>query len=112
LYERNRLDPSNNLVYLFDTTKAAAEVGCDSLEISFALLPGLTQARILPFDSYRATHTHWYMAVLGEVAAPLEWQFRYLQRHSSARFSWLGKAGNFDIFRVDLQPLPASGGGQ
>jgi hypothetical protein len=24
----------------------------------------------------------------------------------------LGKAGNFDIFRVDLQPLPASGGGQ
>jgi hypothetical protein len=112
LYERNRLDPSNNLVYLFDTTKAAAEVGCDSLEISFALLPGLTQARILPFDSYRATHTHWYMAVLGEVAAPLEWQFLYLQKHSSARFSWLGKAGNFDIFRVDLQPLPASGGGQ
>jgi hypothetical protein len=112
LYESNRLDPSNNLVYLFDATKSAAELGSNTLEIASALLPGLTQARILPFDSYMATHTHWYMAVLGEVAAPLEWQFRYLQKHSSARFSWLGKAGSFDIFRVDLQPAPASGGGQ
>lgn len=33
LYERNRFDPSNNLVYLFDAAKAAAEVGANSLEM-------------------------------------------------------------------------------
>ena len=106
--EATRSDPENNLLYLFDAAKAFEDAGTDTSEIVYAQLRGRTAARIEPFDSYTATHRRFYIAVLGDKGIQ-EWQFHYLLKSAHAGLFWLGKVGDFDLFRVDLHAGGADG---
>jgi hypothetical protein len=100
--EANRQDPVDSLVYLYDPKKALKELGTDTADILHEHLGKITDARIEPFDTYVAQHHKFYIAVLGEVKGVQEWQFSYLQKEMHANLWWLGKSGDFDLFRVEL----------
>lgn len=101
--EATRGDPDNNLLYLYDPAKALAAVGSDTADLVYEQMRGRTSARIEPFDAYLAAHDRFYLAVLGDVKGVQEWQFHYLQHQKSARLTWMGRAGGFEIYRVDLE---------
>ncbi len=46
---------------------------------------------------------------MGEVLGIQEWQFKYLLNNLRARMLWLGKAGVFDVYQVDLPTLAPAG---
>ncbi len=102
LHEANRTDPLNSLVYLFDPVKQLEELGTDVADIVYEQLRGRTPARLEQYDAFVASHRRFYIAVLGESKGLQEWQFRYLLTKAHARLWWLGKVGDFDLFRVDL----------
>jgi hypothetical protein len=108
-YEATKLDPQNNLLYLFDARKEGAAYGTDTSDIVSSVLVGRTPARIEPFDPYVATHRHFFILSMGEVLGVQEWQFKYLLNNLHARLLWLGKVGSFDLYQVDLgAPAPAA----
>jgi hypothetical protein len=107
-YESTKPDTQANLLYLFDAQKEVAYYGndtsdtiaADHYERSIRLgHPSMTSA---PFDAYVATHRHFFLLTMGEVLGIQEWQFKYLLDHLRARLLWLGKAGVFDVYQVDL----------
>jgi hypothetical protein len=101
--EATRDDPENNLIYLYDAPKALAAVGTDTADLLYEQMRGLTQARVASFEAYLASHDRFYLAVMGDVKGIQEWQFHHLERQPNARLTWMGKAGDFDIFRVEMQ---------
>jgi hypothetical protein len=107
LYEANRHDAGNNILYLYDPVKQLQLTGTDTADIIHEELRTRTRARIEPFDPYLATHPRLYMATLGEAKGLLEWQYDYLLKQRRARFTWLGKAGDFNIWQVDQEPASA-----
>lgn len=100
-HEATRFEPDNNLLYLADPAKAKQLVGTNTADLVNLQLPGRTNARIEPFDAYVKQHRQFYLAVLGP-AGVIEWQFTYLQRSPDARLQWLGKAGEFDLYQVNV----------
>jgi hypothetical protein len=102
-YEDNRNDPENSLLYLFDADKQLAARGSDTPDVTFRILQRRTRARILPFDPYVATHSHFYLLSTVDMVAGNEWQFKYLLVQLHARFTWLGNVHGWDLYRVDLQ---------
>lgn len=108
-YEATRSDPENNLIYLTDPEKSLKEKGTNTGDIVNAeLRGGRTPARIELFDSYVATHRRVYLAIIGEAKGLNEWQFQYFLKNPDYQMRWMGKAGDFDIFRVDSMSKVAS----
>src|SRR5207244_4038689 len=101
-YEAFKSDPVNSLMYLYDVDKSIEYVGSDTGDRVYKSLKPYTGARIEPFDEYLASHKHFFMAVMGDVAGIQEWQFHYLLRNSPQSLKWMGKSGPFDIYSVDL----------
>jgi len=113
--EANRSDTNTHVLYLFDPQKELAEYGNDTSDTTVAIIyersirlghPSTTAA---PFDAYVATHRHFFILCMGEVLGIQEWQFKYLLNHLRARMLWLGKAGVFDVYQVDLPALAPAG---
>jgi hypothetical protein len=107
LREANRNDPVDSFVYLFDAKKALRALGTDTADLLYERLRRITPARIEAFDTYLASHPRFYIAVLGPVKGIQEWQYDYLLKQMHARLRWLGKAGDFDVFRVELDSAAA-----
>jgi len=104
-HEATRSETDSNLLYLADPDKALQLVGTNTADLVELQLRGRTTARIQPFESYIASHKEFFIAVLGSDGV-IEWQYTYLQRKSDARLRWVGQAGTFDIYKVNLgQPL-------
>jgi hypothetical protein len=101
LYEANRAYPENDLLYLFDRPKEVAAYGTDTPDVTSTILVGRTTARLAPFDAYVATHRHFFILYIGN-AQLQQWQFPYLLKNLHARMWWLGAAGMFDVYQVDL----------
>ncbi len=102
-YERNRAVAGDQLIFLYDAKKALREVGTDSGDLLHESLRAVTPARIEPFEPYIAKHRHFNLAVMGEVKGVLEWQYTYLMKQPGVRMRWLGKAGEFNVFSVDVE---------
>ena len=96
-----RKEQGNNLVYLYDPVKCLAALGTDTADLLYFYLRRITAARIEPFDPWIAAHEHFYMAVAGAKGVQ-EWQYDYLMKRRYASFFWLGKVGDFDIYRVGI----------
>ncbi len=101
LHEQNKSDPVDSFLYLFDADKGLKMLGTDTADRLYDRLRRITNARIEPFDEYVAAHPKFYIAVMGPVKGIQEWQFDYLLKQMHARMWWLGKAGDFDVFRVE-----------
>jgi hypothetical protein len=107
LVETNRNDPENSLLYLFDTAKQLAVRGSDTPDVASRIIQGRSRARILPFDPYVATHSHFYVVLDMDVKDIDAWQFKYLLNQMHAKFVWLGNAGGWSVYSVDLKPSAA-----
>ncbi|HVP00726.1 MAG TPA: glycosyltransferase family 39 protein [Bryobacteraceae bacterium] len=103
LREENRDDAADSFVYLFDSKKALQALGTDTADLLYERLRRITPARIESFDPYVASHARFYIAVLGPIKGIQEWQYDYLLKQMHARLWWLGKAGDFDVFRVEIE---------
>jgi hypothetical protein len=101
--EANKDDPEDNLLYLFDTEKQLAARNSDTPDVAARIGQGRGSARILPFDSYVATHSHFYLLSMVDIVAADEWQFKYLLVQMHARFTWLGNVKGWDLYSVDLK---------
>jgi hypothetical protein len=107
LVETNRDDPENSLVYLFDTAKQLAVRGSDTPDVASRIIQGRSRARILPFDPYAATHSHFYVVLDTDVKDIDAWQFKYLLNQMHATFRWLGSVEGWSVYSVDLKPSAA-----
>jgi len=103
LVETNREDPENSLLYLFDTTKQLAIRGSDTPDVASRTIQGRSRARLLPFDSYVATHPRFYLALATDVKDIDAWQFKYLLNQMHATFRWLGSVEGWNVYSVDLK---------
>jgi hypothetical protein len=101
-----RGEGGNNLIYLFDRDKGLAALGTDTADLLYSYLRRITSARIEPFDQWVFGHKRFYMAVAGTSKGVQEWQYDYLMKQKHASFWWLGKSGDFDIYRVDQDDAP------
>jgi hypothetical protein len=101
--EANRDDPENSLLYLFDTEKQLAARNSDTPDVAARITQGRGPARILPFDSYVATHPHFYLLSTVDIVTADEWQFKYLFAQMHARMMWLGNVRGWDLYSVDLK---------
>ena len=101
-HEANKNDPEDNLLFLFDAQKSLDEDGTNSSDLLYRQIRPYTNARIEPFDSYVAAHPVYYLAVPVETTFDM-WQYPYLVKRRHARLWWLGNAGVFDLYRVDIQ---------
>jgi hypothetical protein len=102
LHEANRHDPEDSLLFLFDQQKGLAEAGTNTSDILYDQLRPFTNAHIEHFDAYTAAHPAFYLAVPSEPAIDT-WQYSYLVKRRHAGLRWLGNAGVFDIFHVDVR---------
>jgi hypothetical protein len=107
LVETNRSDPENSLLYLFDTAKQLAVRGSDTPDVASRIIQGRSPARILPFDPYVATHSHFYVVLNTDVKDIDAWQFKYLLNQMHATFLWLGTVDGWSVYGVDLKPSTA-----
>jgi hypothetical protein len=98
--EATRADPQNNLVYLYDAAKSRQILKVDTPDLNALHLRGITPARFEPFDEYIAAHGRFYVAMTGDSMGV--WLNTYLSETLLARFTRLGKAGRFELYRVDL----------
>lgn len=98
---------SRNLIYLMDPQKALQQLGSNTSDIVYKELQPYTSANIIPFDTYIASHPHYYLAVFQNGTGLDDWQFHYLLTTRHAGLLWLGKVGDVDLFRVDVQPPAA-----
>ena len=106
-YIQSRQEPPNSLLYLYDFEKPLEEFDNDTGDLVMARLRGHTEARVESFDEYVASHRRLYLAAMGAKGLR-EWHFNYLLKHMNARFRWLGRAGDFDLFQVDWEPSAAA----
>jgi len=101
--DANRFDAENNLLYLYDASKATKELGgMNTLDVGYPRLRGRSNARIEPYEAYTAAHRRFYLAVMGDMLGIWEWHFHYLLKQGNTNLHWLGKVGVFDLYRVDL----------
>jgi len=98
--EATRADPENNLVFLYDPAKSRQTIQIDTPDINALHLRGITPARFEPFDRYIAAHDRIYLALTDSAMGV--WLDTYLMKKMGARFTWLGTAGRFELYRVDL----------
>ena len=113
--EANKSDTSAHVLYLFDAQKEVAAYGTDASDLTVgigyerSIRLGRPSTTAAPFDAYVATHRHFFILCMGEVLGIQEWQFKYLLNNLRARMLWLGKAGVFDVYQVDLPTLAPAG---
>jgi hypothetical protein len=103
MVETNRNDPENSLLYLFDTAKQLAIRGSDTPDVASRIIQGRSRGRILPFDSYVATHPHFDLALDTDVKDSDAWQFKYLLDQMHATFDWLGSVDGWNVYSVNLK---------
>lgn len=106
-HEANGNSPQDNLIFLYDPEKALKELATDTSDILYRQLKPYTNARIESFERYTAAHPHYYLAT--NSTAFDDWQYPYLVKRAHAGLFWLGKGGDFDLFRVDLAAAPQQG---
>ncbi len=100
--EANQDDPENNSLYLYDKDKQLAVRGSNTPDVASRIVQGRSRARVLPFDSYVATHSHFYLLSSVDIKESESWQFKYLLTQVHARLFWLGNIRGWDLYRVDL----------
>jgi len=103
--EANKSDPIESFVYLFDSKKALQSLGTDSADLLYERVKRVSPARIEAFDAYVASHPRFYLAVLGPIKGIQEWQYDYMLKQMHAGLWWVGKVGDFDVFRVQADSV-------
>jgi hypothetical protein len=103
MFESNRHDPENNLMYLADRAKAMKILGTDTSDTLYPELAARSRVRVFDFEDYVSKHDHLYMVVLPSGQGVAQWQFTYFLKDPTTRLRWIAKVGSMDLFRVELR---------
>lgn len=103
MYESNRNDPQNNLIYLADRAKAMKILNTDTADTLYPELAARSKVRVMDFEPYVASHDYVYMAVLPEGQAVAQWQYKHFLKDPTSRLRWMGQAGSMDVYRVEFR---------